>query len=353
MTNRYSGFQISKRADFKGPLFLIGMPRSGTKLLRSLLIKHPSINISRVETNFLHLLYSQWKDYGDLSDIRNFKHFFDQIQKYSYFYYMKQENKLISYQNWYNLCCDFSLKQIYEALLRHDTNTHFSSNKIWGDKSPSHINHLPILNTIFPEARFIHIIRDVRDYCLSINNAWGKNMFRAAQRWRNSVIKVKSEKHLFDDRFYEIKYEDLISETSLVLKGICAFLDIEYIDAMCRIDQPVENLGDAINLNTIKKDNKNKYKIYMSANRQYKIESLTADALSSYGYDVNYNNSIKEYSQTKMLFFKIFDALNLFIFYLKEKGLIETIRWNLNFIKIFSRKLYSNFFKNFFPYKHQ
>ena len=330
---------------FSGPLFIIGMPRSGTKLLRSLLNNHPLIEISGVETNFLPLWYSEWNRYGDLSDIKIFKFFFNCIQKYSYFFYMKEENKLISYHSWYNLCESFSLQHVYEALIRHDTNTPISSNKIWGDKSPNYIHHLSLLNKLFPEARFIHIIRDVRDYCISINKAWGKNMFRAAQRWRIAVKKVKYESKQFGDRFYEIKYEELISETNMVLKGVCNFLNIGYIDAMSSITKPIENLGDATNLRIIKKDNKNKYKIYLNPKRISTIESLTADALLLYGYDVKYTDEIKEHSRLTMFLFKLADAFNLFNFYYKEKGILKTLRWNCNIFKIHSKKYTSVLFR--------
>ncbi|MDP1558114.1 MAG: sulfotransferase [Nitrosomonas sp.] len=50
----------------------------------------------------------------------------------------------------------------------------------WGEKSPMNLQHITALAKVFPNAQFIHIIRDVRDYCLSINKAWGKDMPRAA-----------------------------------------------------------------------------------------------------------------------------------------------------------------------------
>ena len=53
--------------NFHGPLFIIGMPRSGTKLLRGLLNQHPQIGIPLSETEFLPWLVKCFPDYGDIS----------------------------------------------------------------------------------------------------------------------------------------------------------------------------------------------------------------------------------------------------------------------------------------------
>ena len=37
----------------------------------------------------------------------------------------------------------------------------------WGDKTPLYMQHLPLLERLFPSARFVHLIRDGRDAALS------------------------------------------------------------------------------------------------------------------------------------------------------------------------------------------
>ena len=65
---RHSDPPTAIPAPFEGPLFLVGMPRSGTKLLRALLNRHPNISIMTNETEFLPYLVSHWESFGDLSD---------------------------------------------------------------------------------------------------------------------------------------------------------------------------------------------------------------------------------------------------------------------------------------------
>ena len=84
---------------------------------------------------------------------------------------------------------------------------------IWGDKTPNYLLYLPLLKTLFPKAKFVHIIRDVRDYCLSINAAWQKNPYRAAQRWHDSIKKCRKDgKTLPQGDYMEINYEALIDD---------------------------------------------------------------------------------------------------------------------------------------------
>ncbi|PQP35618.1 hypothetical protein C6A37_01585 [Desulfobacteraceae bacterium SEEP-SAG9] len=249
---------------FNGPIFVVGMPRSGTKLLRDLLNQHPKIRIPRVETNILPSWVNNWQKYGDLSKRSTFNKFYRKMLLMSYFVYMKEDNQLIEAYIWYNLCKNFTPAGVFEALVRHDAGVGYNTSKIWGDKSPSHIRHTPLLKKLFPEARFIHIIRDVRDYCLSINKAWGKNMIRAAQRWRDDLRRIKSDSRQFKYDYFEVKYEDLISQPADTLRRICGFLDIEFETNMLKLSEPSEKWGgDAKGMKEIKIDNINKYRYLM------------------------------------------------------------------------------------------
>ena len=172
---------------FTGPLFLIGMPRSGTKLLGTLLNQNSRIEISTLETDFLPYWFDKWDSYGNLSDRRVFAAFYREAEKLPYFMNLRNYDRLVADQSWYDACPDYTAAGVFEALIRLETGATVDTDKVWGDKSPSYTRHLGLLQDHFPSARFVHIVRDVRDYCLSNNRAWGKNMIRAAQRWTDDV----------------------------------------------------------------------------------------------------------------------------------------------------------------------
>ena len=315
---------------FLGPLFIVGMPRSGTKLLRSLLNQHPHIGILNIETEFLPTWVKNWQRHGDLSKRRKFHRFYRKMLKLTYFMYMKERGDLIHEQTWFNLCKSYTVPGVFEALVRHDAEVEFDSIKIWGDKSPSYIRRLSILKEIFPSARFVHIIRDVRDYCLSINKAWGKNMIRAAQRWCGDVQEAKSIGRELDESYLEIRYEDLITEPKQILQKICNFLDIEFDSQMLYLSSPSENIGDAKRLKWIKSDNKEKYYHSMRPNIRRKIEAIASSVLVSCGYSVDYCGNSVNINRIQMLYYKLVDGVNLFKYNIKERGFFNAIKWNLN-----------------------
>lgn len=310
----------STKTQFSGPLFIVGMPRSGTKLLRSLLNKHPRISIPAVESEFLPYWIKNWKKFGSLSDRYAFKNFYSKVTNSAYFFYMKEKGNLIEENFWYNYCKNYTVKGIYEALIRHDAAAPYKSNIIWGDKSPSYIRYLPLLKANFPKSRFIHIVRDARDYCLSINKAWNKNMLRAAQRWYDDITKLEYDSKRLYIEYLEIRYEDLIVQPVSVLKEICIFLNIPYSEDMSFLSKPSENLGDAKGLNQIRQNNFNKYKKEMDEAVRRKIEDITWPLLVSHGYQVTQGCKKKHINRYMLQYYQVKDGINLLKFYSGVQG---------------------------------
>ena len=80
-------------------------------------------------------------------------------------------------------------RKCVRTLIRHDANV--PEGGIWGDKSPSHLHHIESIRAIYPSTKFIHLIRDARDYVL-----FGKGFERkaaAAQRWNDAILLAKAE----------------------------------------------------------------------------------------------------------------------------------------------------------------
>jgi len=316
---------------FTGPLFLIGMPRSGTKLLRSLLNEHSEIGIPNVETEFLPYWVRNWSRYGDLSDPSNFKRFYQTMLRLPYFTFMRESATAIKEEVWFELCRSYTPAGVFEALVRHDAKVDIGTKRTWGDKSPSYIEHLPLLREIFPNARFVHIIRDVRDYCPSINKAWGKNMLRAAQRWTDSLHKVRADTKRFSEDYYEVRYESLLEEPEAVLRDMCAFLDLKFDSKMLRLSQPCENFGDAKGRKEVVRDNKDKYLRTMKPSLRKKIEAISEPMLRSCGYHLDDTYRQFKVSNAKMLCYQTIDGLNLIRSEMKTRGLIGAVRFHLRY----------------------
>jgi len=318
---------VKKSNNYRGPIFLIGMPRSGTKLLRGLLNEHSRIAIPAFETEFFPYWIMNWDEYGDLSDRAAFSKFYEQMMKVPYFIYCKNEAELISEETWYNNCQSFTPASVFEGLVRHDADAAYESDVVWGDKSPSYITSLEMIKEHFPNARFVHIIRDVRDYCLSINHAWKKNMIRAAQRWNDYVENARTISSQFNDEYMELKYEDLLDSPETELKRIVEFLDLEFEESMLTLSRPTENIGATTGQQSVVKSNKKKYDKLMQEALRLKIESITGNTLESLSYEVA--NPIKPYKVPPylMFYYKMLDGFNMAFTTMKRIGIKKAFKY--------------------------
>jgi hypothetical protein len=209
------------------------------------------------------------------------------------------------------MCKNFTIQGVYEGLVRCDTGIDNSTNLIWGDKSTSYINYLPLLKELFPQSKFIHIIRDVRDYALSVYKAWKKNKLRASQRWVDSIEKARSDSLAFKDDYFEIKYEELLQDPEKILAKCCHFLGVEFDSSMLTLSTVPENIGEAKGYKEIKLDNKGKYLTSMDSVTLEKIESIAGSTLRSLNYPTHFPESNKKLSKMEMNFYRVIDGLNL------------------------------------------
>lgn len=269
---------------FPGPIFVVGMPRSGTKLLRGLLNSHSQIGIPLNETELLPSWIRKWAHFGNLHNRDTFEAFYQyNIETFYFQNRLREHGQQIASQKWFDLCDgDFSIANVFEQLIRHDADIH---DGIWGDKSPSYLRHLPEIKAVFPQAKFIHIVRDVRDYVLSIEKAFGKNRFRAAQRWSDAILKAQKDGETFAEQYTFVHYELLVDNPEPLLRKLCDFIGVNFEEGMLDLSRPTENLGDTKGQATVVAGNYGKYKAQMSNQEIRELEELAGEALRSLNYE--------------------------------------------------------------------
>lgn len=107
---------------------------------------------------------------------------------------------------------------------------------LYGDKTPGSVTHIELLGSLFPEARFVHIIRDGRAVALSYleRPEWGpKTMAEAAQHWKSRVTRGRrGGEALGRSRYREVKYEDMVADPERVTRELCEFLGLGYAPDM-------------------------------------------------------------------------------------------------------------------------
>jgi len=314
---------------FRGPLFIVGAPRSGTKLLLRLVGQHPRAALPTGETEFLPYVARRWSRFGDLSDRETFHAFARWMGKFIYFRdRARHGNPLIDPDVWYESCRDFTPAGVFEALVRHDNDVPPDSDRIWGDKSPTYMRSLDLLHELYPEARFLHIIRDGRDVALSTKETWGKSMLRAAQRWVDDVELCRAQGRELGDAYLEIRFEDLVADTEAVMRQVSGFLEVPFDPSMVAPVRPTEFVGSAKGQARIVKSAGGRWVTQMPARTRRRIESLAGPLLEDLGYPLpEGRNGIKRLSRVRMLALQALDGARIWGGRLRSWGIRDVIRY--------------------------
>jgi hypothetical protein len=165
----------------------------------------------------------------------------------------------------------------------------------YGDKTPMFVRHLPYLGATFPEARFVHLLRDGRDVaCSSLARGVGpRTVPEAAVWWRREVLRGRrGSRHLDPGRYLEVRYEDLVADPPAQLRTICRFLDLEYDEAMLGYHERSDIVPDRRKLRRIHSNlrrppipNLRDWRSEMSPREVELFEALAGDLLSYLGYE--------------------------------------------------------------------
>lgn len=310
---------------FDGPLFLVGMPRSGTKLLRSLLNGHPNISIAMGETTFLPYLVKRWATFGDLSDRECFARFYKRVRSVPYMQSRAVRSSVIGRDEWHRACSAYDAAAVFEALLRHDTGNPAGSGVIWGDKSPGYLVQMPMLKSLYPKAKFIHLVRDARDYCLSMRKAFGKNIYRSAQRWNDEVASARRFGRSISG-YCELRYEDLLGNTEEQLATLCRFLGVDFVQQMVELKKPTENIAETKGQATVVRSNTGKFRTAFSENQIHTIERVTCDCMRDFGYSVSQELEATRIPDWRMNLYRLGDGANVLIKGVGRLGIRRAIR---------------------------
>jgi hypothetical protein len=120
----------------------------------------------------------------------------------------------------------------------------------YGDKMPAYVLRMPALAELFPEARFVHIIRDGRDVALSTMAIPGRreDAVRLGLEWRRRVEEGRhAGSRLGPTRYCEVRYESLVDDPADDVARLCEFLDLSYEPEMLRFfERPAGTPGKVL-----------------------------------------------------------------------------------------------------------
>jgi len=192
------------------PIFLIGAQRSGSSLLRNMLNSHPKICFPRHRGVDLAMPFV-----GDDGSIpRALGPYLHELESNGAFL---AEGQAVD--------ATLALPDLVRSFLRQSlerTAKPFAMGTVHRN-----FDRLPYL---WPEAKFVYLLRDGRDVTRSgAVLGWGNDFWTAAEAWLLAEERWdRMRERLAADRYVEVRYEDLVSEPVPELERICALIGTPY-----------------------------------------------------------------------------------------------------------------------------
>ena len=200
-------------SEFKGsnsklPVFIVGMPRSGTTLLEQIISSHPLVE-GRGELDAMHYIHVEMEQAFASSPAAPLDDVFEEKGN-----------------DWAD--------QYLAALAPAHTQT-----KRVSDKLPANFRSLGLIAKLFPKAHLIHIHRNPLDCCVSIfcnifdtGHAYANNLNEIGDYYRQYWDLMGRWQAVLGKRLFSLKYEDLVGAQEKTSKQVIKFCGLEW-DEKC------------------------------------------------------------------------------------------------------------------------
>ena len=217
-------------------LFLVGCPRSGTTLLQRMLDSHPQLAVAN-DSHFVPRVIARFRPGTDPPLTPELV------------------DRVLGYHRFRRLELPESTARA--AAARSETYAEFVSElyseyarargkEFAGEKTPDYVRYLPVLHSLFPATRAVHIIRDGRDVALSVLEwASGEKGPGKFGLWREQPVAVcalwwawqvesgrREGARLGSALYREVLYEDLVARPEPVLRDLSEFLSLPFAPEM-------------------------------------------------------------------------------------------------------------------------
>lgn len=269
------------------PFFLVGNDRSGTTMLR-LILDRSDVAVPP-ESMFL-ADFAPVRRGGGLEDPERAARFVRQVWEHPRVRAWKLEGDPppvpagLSHAKAYR----FAVSSPFEAYAAAQGKSR------WGDKTPLYLRFVDELHAIWPEARFVVLVRDGRDVALSVkrvpfgaNNAWA-----AAQTWAHGIRLGQEAERRYPEQVLTVRYEDVVADPRPHVARLCEFLGLPFEEDMLAIERtdPAKihkdqadwftNVWAGINTSAV-----GKWKTAMSSRDQRVFSSVAGAELEALGYE--------------------------------------------------------------------
>lgn len=191
----------------------------------------------------------------------------------------------------------------------------------WGDKSPINTQYVAQLAAAFTTAQFVHIIRDGRDAAQSFHRRWGYDPLHTITRWKRDVSAGRDQgRVLGDDRYLEVRYEELTTNPNYEMQRICAFLGLQFDESVLNSSMQYMDPENTQSATGRIVPNSEKWRKYFSAEKLREIEEISGATLAELGYPVLIKGSNNP-NKYRLYYWRLKDGFSFTVWFFREYGL--------------------------------
>lgn len=272
----------------RDPIFIVGMPRSGTSLLSTLLHAHSELAVAP-ETHY----FTRCWEGPTISDDEEARRLLECLLRQPGVRDMAlTDDEIATVRRTVESAPEPSHRAIFTSLLEVFVQKH--GGQRWGEKTPAHLEYVQEISTAFPEAVFLVLLRDPRDVSLSLRKMpWNhrRTVFDHARRWAHYARLTRAYRHQPSLNVQVVRYEQLIERPEEVLRKVCRTLGVGFEPGMLMEDQQEKGALDPERepwkekaLRPIDPTNKEKWRTEMSRAERKVVEWQAGAEMEAWGY---------------------------------------------------------------------
>lgn len=214
------------------PFFMVGTGRCGSTLFQAMLMSHPGVRMPP-ETQYFEHLDPGPLGFGDMVADGDVERYLSMaLSDRARFFLDAVDGTADAYAD----AVRDGLRSAREQFLWVSDRLTGGQTGAWlGEKTPQHWKSVDRIGSLFPEARFIHLVRDPRDVVAGLLEMdwWpNKSCRRTANHWRKAIDVALSCVERDATRHMVVRYEDLIDRPETVLRAVGRFVGCGFDPAM-------------------------------------------------------------------------------------------------------------------------
>ncbi len=281
------------------PVFVVGMNGSGTTMMLNCLNAHSELYGFPRETLILPYFIARSKD-RDLGTPERFRELWDEFRAQSCFTWVNEGQPPPLPEHWLELPPGLSTV-IDETFLYFARK---NGKRRWCEKSPMYAQHIPALHGLFPQASFIHMIRDGRSCAASFQRRWGYHPGRTIYRWKKVIAAARQGAKQCGANYLEVNYERLTRDPRAEMERVCQFLKVGFEDGVLSPSRKPRHMGSQADVIT---DSKPRWQSQFDAKRIRSLESIAGQSLDDLGYPVQFVKGSSDPSVHRLRYWAFLD----------------------------------------------